>query len=81
MQSDQSVTEKQRPVTSQDPSCDDQITVHTVINSDMDLTKLGTVVQHNFPLVWSCGEDFHDGCLDALSALGMDRFGPGVLGS
>ncbi len=47
----------------------------------VDLTKLGAVVRHKFPHIWSCGEDFHDGHLDTLGALGMDQFGPGVLGS
>ncbi len=45
-----------------------------------DLTKLRSVIRHNFPYVRSRCKDFHDSSLDTSSALGVYRFCPGVLG-
>ncbi len=47
----------------------------------VDLTKLRSVVRHNFPHIRSSGENFHDSRLDTLSALGVYRFSPRILSS
>ncbi len=47
---------------------------------EVDLTKLRSIVRHNFSHIQRCGENFHDSCLDAFSALGVYRFSPRVLG-